>query len=257
MDVFISWSGEKSRVLAEKLRDWIPLIVQAANPWVSAKDIEAGTRWASEVGGKLSQAHFGIICLTRANQHAAWLAFEAGALAKVVDQSRVCPYLIDLKPTEITGPLAMFQSKMASREETLEVLMSVNNALGDHQQPEERIKKLFDTFWPELEAVLSNLPVEATASSSRTEKEMIEEVLGLVRGLSRRDLAVELAERFVAREAGTVNLGLPHVASTAAVFSPSIGGSTNRSVRPPGLAPKVTISTPVSATISSSGEDLK
>lgn len=46
MKVFISWSGTRSKAMANALKEWIPLIVQHAKPFVSDKDISAGDRWA-------------------------------------------------------------------------------------------------------------------------------------------------------------------------------------------------------------------
>jgi hypothetical protein len=96
MKVFISWSGPRSRHVARALHDWLPDIVQYVEPWMSHEDIQAGARWSPEINDQLSQTKFGIICLTPENQHKPWLAFEAGALAKTVDDAYVVPYLIDM-----------------------------------------------------------------------------------------------------------------------------------------------------------------
>ena len=66
--------------------------------------------------------HFGIICVTEVNQENPWLNFEAGALAKTLNQSRVCPYLIGMRPSDLKGPLSQFQSIHADKNdpETLE-----------------------------------------------------------------------------------------------------------------------------------------
>ena len=64
LDVFISWSGERSRVFAEALRNWIPKIMNAVEPWLSSSDIEKGARWGVDVATKLEASKVGIICLT-------------------------------------------------------------------------------------------------------------------------------------------------------------------------------------------------
>jgi hypothetical protein len=73
MDVFITWSGEKSRVAAAALRDWLPNVIQTVRPWMSQADIDAGARWNHAVSDQLSRTKFGILCLTRANQGAPWI----------------------------------------------------------------------------------------------------------------------------------------------------------------------------------------
>jgi hypothetical protein len=86
---------------------------------MSSEDIEAGTRWGSHVTTELSVTRFGIICLTPENQTAPWLLFEAGALAKTIENTYVVPYLIDLELAEIQhGPLNQFQAKRANKTVT-------------------------------------------------------------------------------------------------------------------------------------------
>ena len=64
MDVFISWSGPQSKQVAETLHHYLPLMINAIQPWLSSADIDAGARWASDIAGKLQQSKVGIICLT-------------------------------------------------------------------------------------------------------------------------------------------------------------------------------------------------
>jgi len=40
MKVFISWSGQRSAAVADALRYWLPKVIQALEPWMSADDIE-------------------------------------------------------------------------------------------------------------------------------------------------------------------------------------------------------------------------
>src|SRR5438128_12519610 len=115
MKLFISWSGNRSKSIADALRRWIPDVIQTVEPWMSATDIEAGARWNREIDNQLRETQYGIICLTKENQTAPWILFEAGAIAKTIDDAFVCPYLINLDPAEISqGPLTQFQAKRAN-----------------------------------------------------------------------------------------------------------------------------------------------
>jgi TIR domain len=111
MKIFISWSGERSEALATALKEWLPLVLHYAEPWLSRSDIDAGGRWGVEIAKELEACNFGIICITRENRDAPWILFEAGALAKSMQDGKVIPLLLDLDKKEISGPLAQFQAK--------------------------------------------------------------------------------------------------------------------------------------------------
>lgn len=105
MRVFLSWSGERSRIVADALRHWIPDVIQSVELWMSGSDIEAGARWNERIQHQLSESRFGILCVTPENIPSPWLLFEAGALAKTIEDTFVCPYLIDLEPSDLPrGP---------------------------------------------------------------------------------------------------------------------------------------------------------
>jgi len=108
--VFISWSGELSNKVAEELRKWLPGVLQFVKPYFTPNDIDKGTRWSSEIAGELENSDVGIICLTKDNIERPWILFEAGALSKKINKSNVCTLLFNLEPTDLSGPLASFQS---------------------------------------------------------------------------------------------------------------------------------------------------
>src|SRR5437868_2308301 len=130
MKVFISWSGAQSYAVAEKLKQWIPDVLQSVEPWFSGTDIDAGARWNDRIARELAESNFGIVCLTKTNPNAPWILFETGALAKAVENSFVCPYLIDTERSVITAknPLFPFQSKLANEKETWELILTINKA---------------------------------------------------------------------------------------------------------------------------------
>ncbi|MBV9856382.1 MAG: toll/interleukin-1 receptor domain-containing protein [Streptosporangiaceae bacterium] len=157
MKVFISWSGDRSKAVAEKLRDWLPTIVQSVEPFVSTQDVPVGGRGLNVLASQLQECSFGILCLTQENKQGPWIHFEAGALSKVIDASRVVPLLLDLKVSDLTGPLVQFQ--VASIEDR-DGIFSLIKALAEESSPpiaESRLQRLFDAFWPELEAKVSQL----------------------------------------------------------------------------------------------------
>ena len=49
MHIFISWSREKARRVAEKLKIFLQDVNQNLLPWVSEADIFAGQRWGVEL----------------------------------------------------------------------------------------------------------------------------------------------------------------------------------------------------------------
>jgi hypothetical protein len=186
--VFISWSGERSRQVAEALRDWLPQVLQFVDPWLSARDIDKGARWGAEIASELNASQFGIICVTPENQSAPWLLFEAGAISKQVDQSRVTPYLFKMRHSDLKQPLALFQAAIADKDETLALLKSINAAVGSgggKQLMDSQIEAIFKAMWTGLQKSLSDVPTdEPSAPPARPEKDLLEEVLSLVRGLA-------------------------------------------------------------------------
>ena len=83
MKIVISWSGERSKAIAEIFRLWLPCCLQYIEPWMSDSDIPKGKRWALELAGQLAGANFGLVCLTPENLYSPWVNFEAGALSKL------------------------------------------------------------------------------------------------------------------------------------------------------------------------------
>jgi len=186
-NVFISWSGEPSRTVATALKRWLPEVVQRSVPFASDA-IEAGARWGPKLARALEQCKFGVICVTAANAKEPWLNFEAGALAKSLEESRVCPYLIGISPADLPqGPLTQFQAQRADRSGTLAMLRSINTALPGSQLGDQQLEHVFSRLWDDLEQELRRvLTASADEHPSRPVSEMIPEILDLTREISRR-----------------------------------------------------------------------
>ena len=186
MKIFISWSGERSKMIAKALKQWIPYVIQKAKPWVSEEDISSGARWNEEIRKELAKTNFGIICLTAENLTAPWINFEAGAIAKtLLEDSFVCPYGLSSKDI-LPGPLTQFQSRENTKEDTFKLIETINE-LTEESLPSEQLNQTFERWWPDLEKKLkesSEIPV--VEISKRTSEAMIEEILELVRSLTRK-----------------------------------------------------------------------
>lgn len=190
LNVFISWSGPRGRRLAEALHQFIPDVLQNARPWISSDDIDKGRRWGREIADALRDAKIGVICLTPESLDSRWVLFEAGALAKTLDDSYVCPYLLGLEPKDVAPPLADFQVTRANEEDTFLLMRSLNSALGNHVE-DARLRRTFERVWPTLNERIEQLLKEAVPSGkvapARSEMDMLEELLTRIRHLERRE----------------------------------------------------------------------
>jgi len=184
MKVFVSWSGTRSRAVAEALGPWLRQMVQALDPWLSTQ-LQKGVRQGGEIAYALEHSRAGIICLTPENLSSPWINFEAGALSKVQD-IHVCTILLDLTPGDVAEPLAQFQHTLANREDIRALSLTLADLArkhGDTKVTDADVAKLFEALWPglasEIEAARS-LPVqEKTAVRGLEEK--VEEILQRVR----------------------------------------------------------------------------
>ncbi len=215
MKVFISWSGERSKAVAQALRDWLPNVIQVVEPWMSEADIAKGARWGLDMARELDETRVGIICLTPENLNAPWILFEAGALSKkrfaeASEASYVCTYLFNMVPAGVEEPLAQFQHTIANKkEDTSKLVQTINSVLGDDALPEEHLKRAFEKWWPELEKALGNVPApQEKQESKRPEREILEEILVSVRALERQTAQVAL-EREVREPFATTGPGSP------------------------------------------------
>lgn len=195
MKVFISWSGDRSRAVAELMDEWIQCVLQAVRPWVSSKDIDKGTIWFSEISDTLAETKLGIICLTKDNRNKPWILFEAGALAKGLSSQKVCTFLIDLEPADVDNPLAQLNHTMPNKDGLFGLMRTINSTLGDKALTDKVLEQVFETYWPQFEekfnhAIEYNKP-EENGAPARTEESMISEVLNTVRSLDKRIRAVE------------------------------------------------------------------
>lgn len=183
-NIFLSWSGARSKWIAETFREWLPVTLQASRPWMSAKDIDKGTRGLQEIAKALESVRFGISFLTPENLNEAWILYEAGALTKNVDdKSRLYTVLLGgLQPQDVKPPLGILQHTRSTRIDVLALINSINFAISDDPLTEKQVETVFRPFWSRLQERLQNMPVpEGQVQAKRSQEDMIAEILEIVR----------------------------------------------------------------------------
>ena len=198
--VFISWSGPLSQKLGEALRNWLPSALQFVKPYFSPEDIEKGAKWNSEISKELESSNIGIICLTRDNTEKPWIIFEAGALSKSLEKSRVCTLLFDIDPTDVKGPLTSFQGTRFLRDDFKRLFSAINSAAGDSRLEAPVLDKVFDMWWPKLEEEVNAILKagdKGTKKERRSDRDILEELIELTRMNASRSMRQRLPERAV------------------------------------------------------------
>jgi hypothetical protein len=213
MKVFISWSGQRSKAVAELLRETLPSIIQVVKPFMSKHDITSGEPWGKRIAKELDDTSFGIFCLTPENVEAPWLHYEAGAISKL--EGRVAGLLIaDLKPTDFNNPLSQFQHRVFSQADFRQLISDIcATASADTLA----ITKVFDLMWPQLEAKYNEIVASQPQQSiqpQRTNTELLEEILLRQRSLEK--ITSELSRSIP-----------PYIEALTAIPSPSLWEHTS------------------------------
>jgi len=185
LNVTISWSKDRSKRVAEALRDWMPTVAHRVDAWMSERDIEGGVRWGDDLAEQLEVSPFGILCLTPENLTSEWVLFEAGALSKA-RKSRVVPYLLGIRPSDVRPPLGQFNCVTADKAGTRKLLTALNGKVPGGGLEEALLDSLFTAAWPKLEAILDDIPPAPELVEPRRPEEMMVEVLDEVRAIRRK-----------------------------------------------------------------------
>lgn len=148
MEVFLSWSGPKSRQLAQVFRSWLPKVIQSIRPFFSNDDIGKGLKWQDKISEKLEKCNVGIFLITSDNINSPWLIFEAGAMSA---RKKVCTIFFDHHFSKISGPLAQFQGSNFNHDDILKILLAINESLDSEKINENLLIETFERRWPELD----------------------------------------------------------------------------------------------------------
>lgn len=179
--------------LAEALQEWIHDVIQSVECFYSSDDIRAGQRWNAEINTQLAETDFGLLCVTAENLTAPWLNFEAGALSKKVDESRVVPITLGFPPSRLEDPLKQFNGVEANQEGMKKLVGSI----AEVAKTQINLDRTFDRWWPDLEAKINAIPgtdEDVEVPQPPDAAEVLEEILGIVRGIS-NDIRADKRER--------------------------------------------------------------
>lgn len=177
---------------------------------MSESDIQAGARWSEDIRRLLADSRFGIVCITKGNANGPWLNFEAGALAQSLDDSRVVPYLVDLAPADVDGPLAHFQAVRATKDGTRKLVRDLHSRMSADRKLD--VDRVFNAMWPEFQIRINDIRKAHSSTTSNQETEPVR---------SEVDLLAELVERVRGLERDVRNTKEPHRRESRQRLSPS------------------------------------
>jgi len=167
IQIFVSWSMPASRVTAERAHEFLRKLFPTFKFFISSENISSGQRWFDVVSDKLSKCTIGIIVVTRENITRPWIHYEAGALAKLVEKSRVMPLLCGLGPSAIAEtPLSAFQASELSKAGIKRIADSIREHT-DYAQSETDFVEHFEMLWARLGADLCAVAPGADDVSSK------------------------------------------------------------------------------------------
>jgi hypothetical protein len=195
MELFISWSGNRSKHIATALHRWLPQIHDRIKPWLSSRDIGPGVRFSPEISASLERCQFGIVCLTLENKSKEWINFEAGAISKLQSSSRLFTYLFELDNADVKGPLGLFQHVAVGETGTRSIVTAINQAMPtDDRINPEIVEARFQKFWPDLQAELNSVPEpDEPVPDKRSTEDKISEMFEMIRGLAASASRVAIA----------------------------------------------------------------
>jgi len=158
MKIFISWSGNQTKLIASCLSEFISRVLELdSTPFLSFQ-IPKGETWHQEIIENLKEADFGIVLLTPKNTLGTWINFETGALQ--VSAKKVSPLLFGVDPMELPSPLNQFQATKFSRQDMFMLFVSMNKINGPEQLERDRLEEKFDKYWVEFSEGIKSIMKE-------------------------------------------------------------------------------------------------
>lgn len=192
MDLFLSWSTERSKKLANIFNKWVTKVIPQLDVYYSPDDIQPGERWSDSIKDGLKGNPMGIFFVVEENIVQPWLNFEAGAISNQVGNTNVIPLLHEIEPSKITGPLTQFQAISYGKEDLRRLINLVNANIKDVRKIDQIILNVvFEKWYPDFEKEYNKFKKEHPSpdvkevSGTLDEDGQLSEILSILRSIER------------------------------------------------------------------------
>jgi len=176
MHVFLSWSGQRSKMFAVAFKNLLENVIQGAEVYISTEN-KKGRPWYTEITDNLKKTDFMVTFLTKENRSAPWINFEAGAIAARKNKNNCSALLIDIKPEGLIGPLVNLNHTKFEKDDIKRLIKHINNENGEDKKIKEHIlESAFTKFWDDFEKEINQIPKIIEERKFRTTDEKIEEL---------------------------------------------------------------------------------
>lgn len=153
MNVFLSYSGDRSFQMAEVLYHWLPKFLPEITPFLSNHDIKKGAVWFNSIQSTAESSQIGILCVTPENFESPWLMYEMGLLTQSVGQGNVFPILLGISDKDLTGPLGLIQCISLNRDNLLRLLKQISSTVFNTDYSPKFFDNYYENFLSDLENV--------------------------------------------------------------------------------------------------------
>lgn len=128
--IFISWSGDNSKLIAKALKTTLENQIFANTGlqcFVSDLDISSGDDWWQKIKSELRSCKLGIACITKENLIAPWIYFESGAM--ISHNLRLIPLLINcnIKALSDTPLSSKNMVDFYNQDKFVKMIIDINN----------------------------------------------------------------------------------------------------------------------------------
>ncbi|MDR3403267.1 MAG: toll/interleukin-1 receptor domain-containing protein [Chthoniobacter sp.] len=128
--VFLCWSGELSKALAETFCTWLNEVLPQFRPFFSEEHIPKGAKWRHAIEAALGESRMVVAFVTRANIGVSnWMLYEMAAVGSRNDSNCVAVVLAGLTKSDFSNrPEDPFTERQcASYDEEAEVFQMLNS----------------------------------------------------------------------------------------------------------------------------------